>query len=114
MLLPLIPLFVEYGITLAVSDRSLTLATSMYAIAIAISSRNKLFFGCGIFITILQSIAFGWLQSANNALSSNLRTATLGCIGFVFLFHVLERYNRHVVDGIPFLDFNGAAVGGKP
>ena len=114
MLLPLVPLGVEWYLASKISDRSLTLATAMYATAIAISSRSKLFFGCGVFITIMHSIAFGWVQNSSNVLSSNLRSASVWCIIFVFLFHAFERYNRHIVDLVPFWDFGKNATGGTP
>lgn len=113
LLLPLLPLAVELLFSQTISDKSLTLAAAMYAITIAISSQNKLFFGVGVVMTILLSVAGGWLHHQGTHLTSFLRLGAFGCIIIVFILHALERYNRHVVDRTPFLCFPTSLEGNR-
>lgn len=48
MILPLLPIGFEFWLTGEIDDKTFALATSMYSIAIGISSKIKLFFGLTI------------------------------------------------------------------
>jgi hypothetical protein len=104
MLLPLLPVGLELWLTNSVTDTSLTLCASMYAIAIGISSRSRLLFGASIVISILYAIDFGLTVGNHSALPGTRKFVIWGIIA-VFFLHALERYNRHVVDRTPFWEF---------
>jgi len=104
MLLPLIPIGLELWLTNTVTDNSLTLAASMYAIAIGISSRSRLLFGSSIVISILFAIDYG-ITVGQHASLPGTRSVVIWGICAVFIFHALERYNRHIVDRMPFWEF---------
>ncbi len=83
------------------------LTASMYAIGIGVASRNVLLFVTTIVAGVCYAIAYGSAaQSAQAAGNVHIGLAFLG-ITAVFVFHSLERYNRHVVERGPFLDFPG-------
>ncbi len=105
MLLPLLPLGFEFWSTQTVSDRTMTLAASMYTIAVGASSRNPALFGLAILLSISLAAAFGFASSERQALSGSGHVSA-GAILLVFVFHVIERYNRHVAEGRPFLPFD--------
>ena len=104
MLLPLLPLGFEFWSTQTVSDRTMTLAASMYTIAIGVSSRNQALFGLAILFSVSLAAAFGFASSERQALSGS-GYASAGAILLVFVFHVIERYNRHVTEGRSFMPF---------
>jgi len=104
MMLPLLPIVLELWQTKTVTDTSLTLTASMYAIAIGVSSRSRLLFGGSIVISILFAIDFGITIGQHTSLPGT-RSLVIWGICAVFVFHALERYNRHIVDRIPFWEF---------
>lgn len=106
MLLPLLPLVVELWATKTISDSTITLAGTMYTIAIAVSSRNLALFGLGIVSSILLAVAFGSAASGGDSLPYS-RIISSGAILVVFVFHLVERHRRHVLEGQPFLRFFG-------
>ena len=114
MLLPLLPLIIEFWKTKGEpSDATLAISASMYSIAIGMSSRNTAIFSIGVFVSILFSIVFGMLNgpigsnSLNNATCClvHVRGASFFTMILIFIMHACERYNKHVVECIPFWDF---------
>jgi hypothetical protein len=101
MLLPLLPIAVELAMKGSVSEQSGTLAASMYSLALGISSRSRLFFGIAIALSIVYSVAFGIAITQQAKPGQH----ALWAIGAIFALHACERYNRHVCDRSPFLEF---------
>jgi hypothetical protein len=102
MVLPLLPLGLEALKTQAVKGESLTLAASMYAISIGISSQSKLSFALAIFVSLGFTGVYG-IQVGDKESSSVIYAAL--AIFMIFIVHACERYNRHVVDRAPFWEF---------
>jgi len=102
--LPLLPIIFEYCSTSAVSIKSITLAASMYSIAIGVSSRSKLFFGLTLIICIFFAYAFGAISEGSTSSGTFDLFARIS-IAFVFFAHGVERYNLHVIDRTPFPPF---------
>ncbi|MBK5073626.1 hypothetical protein I2492_09940 [Budviciaceae bacterium CWB-B4] len=111
MLVPLLPLILELWKTHGTAtDATLAITASMYSISIGLSSRNKAIFSFCIFISILFSMAFGFILS--NAADSLplVKYGSFATILLVFGIHACERYNKHVVECVPFWNFsNGSA-----
>jgi hypothetical protein len=106
MMFPLLALVSEFSFTGSVSQKSAMLTASMYAIGIGVASRNVLLFVTTIVAGVCNAIAYGSAAQATQAAGNvHLGLAFLG-IAAVFVFHSLERYNRHVVEREPFLDFS--------
>ena len=84
----------------------MVITASMYSVSIGLSSRNKASFSYCFFVSILLSMAFGLVTAsqAPGALPS-VQGFSLLVIGSVFVIHACERYNRHVVESLPFWDF---------
>jgi hypothetical protein len=59
MLVPLIPLGLEFVFTDTLTDESVTLAASMYAILIGVSSRYKLMLGAAFVVCMLFTAVYG-------------------------------------------------------
>lgn len=105
MIFPLLPLVSEFLFTGSVSQKSAMLSASMYVIGIGVASRNVLLLAITIVAGVCYAIAFGIAaQAAQPGGNAHLGLPFLG-IAAVFVFHSLERYNRHVVEREPFLDF---------
>lgn len=104
MIVPLLPLILEFWHTKSVSETTVLLAAAMYTIGIGISSQSRLLFGLAVVASIAYSFAFGVATGQHYFLPASGISAWCG-IGAVFLVHALERYNRHVVDRTPFLEF---------
>jgi F0F1-type ATP synthase membrane subunit c/vacuolar-type H+-ATPase subunit K len=101
--LPLLPLGIEFWFSGRVDEKSAVLTAAMYSIAIGLSSRNLALFGLGLIQGVIFSAAFGFLSK-----TPHLQSADIGAycaIGFIMTVHVIERYNRHVIDQAPFLEF---------
>ena len=104
--IPLLPLLIEFWATANISDKTLTLAGTVYTIAVGISSRNRALFGLAILLSITLAVAFGFAASENEPLPVSGYISGFA-ISVMFAFHSLERYNRHVAENRPFLRFDG-------
>lgn len=103
MAAPLLPLAAELIATHTVKLDALDLMASTYAIAIGFSSRTRLFVGICIFIALVFAVAYGLAVGGHS--DTGRRLWPMLAIAFVFVFHVPERYNRHVADREPFWEF---------
>ncbi len=101
--LPLLPLAFELWFTGSVEEKSIVLTAAMYSIAIGLSSRNLAVFGLGLLQSIIFSAAFGFLSK--NAHLDKASGVALFSIVFIMSIHIIERFNRHVIDQSPFLEF---------
>lgn len=134
MLLPLVPIGLEKLIVGSVSEQSVTLAAAMYPISIGAVSRSIGLFVFTLVITVSFAAVFGAVmheergrikireevlekqqkgdmspvagvkELKDDAIRFSMPAAFVA-IGFVFLCHLLERYNIHVVDGKSPLEF---------
>ena len=102
--LPLLPLILELWATQSISVGTMTLAASMYTIAIGVSSRNPALFGLAILLSIILAAAFGYAATEGNPLPFSIHISG-GAILLVFVLHLGERYNRHVAEKHAFLRF---------
>lgn len=107
MVLPLSPLIIEVVIRAnhIPSIQTMSVTTSLYAIAIGLSSRNIALFGICLLIGILFSIFFGITVATTNYDANSHYWPFVVCLSCVFITHACERYNRHVADCTPFLEF---------
>jgi hypothetical protein len=76
----------------------------MYAISLGVSSRSRLLFGIGIVVGFIFAAVFGKSMGEGPEVSNEIAYPLI-TIFFVFLFHTLERYNRHVVERAPYWEF---------
>jgi hypothetical protein len=129
LILPLLPLGLEFGLTGTVTSESITLVASMYAITIGVSSKYKTLLAFAIIVSTLFTAAYGSLakershfkvhaqtqqaspvkldpepDSADDDFGNRMRRYSIFAIVVVFLVHAGERYVRHVVEREPFWD----------
>lgn len=111
MLIPLLPLILEVWKTEGrVAEATLVITASMYSISIGLSSRNKAIFALCLSISILFSMVFGLIISSPTDQSLPLvKVISFTIIFIVFIIHACERYNKHVVQCIPFWNFNNGS-----
>lgn len=107
MLLPLLPLLIESWLKGAPSEGTMAITASMYSTAIGFSSRNKAMLGLCISISIIFSVVFGVVSAGSHASLDGVSFYSKISIFAVFLLHLFERYNRHVVECVPFWSFGG-------
>lgn len=119
LILPLLPLWMEAWHTETVSATTLTLTASTYAITLAFSTRNKFILILCIIVCVTFAMDFGQLSNtvtsgalpvgntaANGVHSVRWDKVAAGvAITIVFALHAVERFNRHVVEQAPFLEF---------
>lgn len=102
VVLPLLPLFLEAAIlkTHQPSIQSSTMTAAIYALSIGMSSKNTLVFSLGIVLGFLLSCFYGFVSA--DALNRTLgyTTATIA-ISLTAVIHIIERYNKHMVDCEP-------------
>lgn len=106
MLLPLLPILIEIWLKGAPTEPTASITASMYSIAIGLSSKNKAMLGLCILISIIFSVVFGIVSASQTPQLSDVNLWSGISIFSVFLIHCLERYNRHVVDCVPFWAFS--------
>jgi len=104
LVLPLLPIALEFLNTGKVSSNSLTLMASFYAISIGLSSYYRTQFAMGIIVCIIFASIFGTISQGNTLALSlfMIKVLASGTIFTIFIVHAIERYNRHVVDCEPF------------
>lgn len=107
MILPLLPLFFEAMIRSDSypSNSTLAITVALYSMSIGLTSRNKAMFGLCLIIGVSFSVVFGILSGSETKING-INTASTITIVAVFLIHAAERYNRHVADCTPFLEFS--------
>lgn len=100
---PFIPLAIEYFTGgYKISGKSATLASSMYAISIGVTSKYHILFVLCVLISIAEAILYGYvLHNENDKIMMVLLIAT----GFVTIYHCAERFYRHVIKKEPFFEF---------
>ena len=109
--LPFLPLLLEWLFTASIEEKSLYLFIAMYAMAIGITSTSALAFSGTLLVGLRYCAAYG-------AATENVKNASVlggnvavGTILAIVLVHALERFNRHVVDRLSFLEFLKAPSG---
>ncbi|MBL0661734.1 hypothetical protein [Aeromonas caviae] len=111
MLVPLLPFFLEVWKTQGnPTEATLAITASMYSISIGLSSRNKAIFSLCVFISILFSMAFGFILSNTADSLPLVKFGSIATILLVFGIHACERYNKHVVECIPYWNFNSGSA----
>ena len=103
--LPLLPLGMEKLLTGDVQASSLTITTAIYAITIGGSSQSLLELTFGIVVGMFFAAIFGFVISGNELAELPTRLVSWIFIMASALFHLPERYNRHVVDREQFFQF---------
>lgn len=101
MLFPFLPLFIELLLTQSVDRKSLYLFAAMYPVSIGISSYNRLQQQAAFVIGIIFAVVYGVMVGGGPQMQNGEAFAAWS-IGAIFLIHLVERYNRHVVDRTPF------------
>lgn len=109
MTIPLVPLGLEFFIEGVISEKSIAITASMYAIALAISSRWMWFVFVGFMLSLIYAAMFGYI-SRESMLAVDIRhvidSKGLWAIGFLWVLHFFERFNRHVQLREPFFEFS--------
>ncbi|CAI3111564.1 hypothetical protein KTH76_02220 [Acinetobacter baumannii] len=97
MLLPLLPLFIEWLLIDKISNSSYTITIAIYAMTIGASSTNSIIAILCIFIGIIFSVLYGATVS-NPKLVFDIQLWSIMALITIFVPHALERYNRHVYE----------------
>ena len=103
MSLPLLPLMVEWLITGVLTKSSLTITIAIYAMTIGASSTNSIIAIICIVVGIVFSMLYG-VTLIQNTYQFQVDTMLISKIALMVIVipHIIERYNRHVVDLQPF------------
>lgn len=105
MLLPLLPLFLEWWFAGDIDARSVALTAALYTMAIALSSRHVWLLGVGFLWSFVFSAAFGYLSTDPRPALEHVRAFSGVAIAFVFAAHIIERFVRHVRKEEEFFEF---------
>jgi hypothetical protein len=105
LVLPLVPLVVEYLITKKITSESWTITTAMYSISIGISSMFLPLMGVTVIISMIFISLFGCIKAG---VSPATCTDNLAFILIMVLLFTegIERYIRHVANEEVFLHIN--------
>ncbi|WP_261466896.1 hypothetical protein [Serratia fonticola] len=107
MILPLLPLIFEaISFKGLPSAQSVTVTTSIYALSIGLTSRNQGIFVLGLICGISLAYAYGSIANTKEDVGIGYYIFSLMAISLIFLTHGFERYNIHIVDCQPLLNFD--------
>lgn len=104
LILPLMPLVLEYWLTGRVDDKTFSIAAAMYSISIGVATKNLALLGVSIIVTVLFSAVFGF-QAAGNVTHFPTTFPALVTILSFMVIHTSERFSRHILQNEPFVDF---------
>jgi hypothetical protein len=106
---PLLPLVLEWIFSDKISNTSLTLMAAFYAFSITLTSLSHLQFMIGVLICAFFSSIFGAIPLLNHGIiflsSTKIMFLSITTIAVIFIWHAIERYNRHVILLEPFWDW---------
>ena len=110
LLLPLAPLVIEQVLTDDISTVSITIAATMYAASICVSTKVKMCFGLLLVASIFFAAAYGFaiVHHPGEAtlkeivIGQRLKKYSFWLIAAVFVLHTSERFNRHILKDEPF------------
>ncbi|MCP2075497.1 UNVERIFIED_ORG: hypothetical protein J2Y77_004933 [Pseudomonas lini] len=105
LLLPMLPLFVEFAISKSVSSSNLVLAASMYSVTTGVVSKNRLVFIASIIICVFYAAMFGHLLSLDPAKEASSFYASIVLV-FLFGTNVIVKFWYHVVELRKYTDFS--------
>jgi hypothetical protein len=117
LVFPILPLVFELMLTGRIGTPSVALVAFTYAVSLAMSSRNLLIWAIGMFVGFSFATVFGnsmelaahmrdgWLPGPEARRQTIFFWASWVGIALVFVLHVIERYDRHIVDRNPFPEF---------
>jgi hypothetical protein len=108
MTMPLVPLGLEAFIEGQISEKSIAITASMYAIALAISSRWMWFVFAGFFLSLIYAALFGYIareSMLDQAIRQSIDSKGMWAIAFLWLLHFIERFKRHIQLREPFFEF---------
>lgn len=109
LLLPLMPLIIEFWITGSISSETYSISAAMYSISIGVTTKNVGLLGVSIFVAMAFSCVFGYVTSGNT-LYFSVSGPALFTIAAFMLMHGTERYKRHVGEGERFIEIGGKHV----
>jgi hypothetical protein len=105
MVFPLIPMGIEFVLNdFQVRTETLLLTVSLYSILIGVTSRNIAPFGIALIVAVFFGITYGIAVGGDSQLEL-LKIPAIIAICAVFIMHVGERYNRHVIERTPYPEF---------
>lgn len=105
MLLPLLPLMLEWWFSRRIEAKSAALTAALYAMAIGLSSRHAAMLGVGFLFGFVFSAVFGYLSTDPAPTLENAAFFSGAAIVFVFVVHIIERFYRHVGRKEEFFEF---------
>lgn len=99
LIVPLLPLFLEYGFRSSVDIGNVKIAGSMYAINTALLSRGTLSrIFMSLFAVLLSAIYGHGMGNPNSTGPLDSPEATYILIATIFFMHLIERYNMHIIE----------------
>lgn len=108
-LVPLAPFGVEEFVTGRVGPETLTIGAGVYVLALGASSRNMVLLAVSVGLGLADSLLFGLLVGRIPDAATWAPTIGWASIVVMVLLHVLERFNRHVVERTPYWEFARAS-----
>lgn len=97
LLLPLLPLALEFWFKGVISEKSLMISVAIYAISIGSASQNKLLFGFTVIVSIIFSAFFGVVVGGGSSPSHSVEVAEISLVA-IFLASALEKYTIHITE----------------
>lgn len=105
LLLPMLPLFVEYAITNTISSSNLVLAASMYSVTTGVVSKNRLVFVTSMLICVFYAAMFGHLLSLDPGKEAPSFYASIVLV-VLFATNVAVKFWYHVIELRKYTDFS--------
>lgn len=94
---PMLPAIIELLLAGSVDEKTLVLTTAIYSASMLSCTRNVLFMGCYILISVLQCVLFGAMTDSAFEIGQKIYS-TYVCLVLILGSHLFERYKLHFVD----------------
>lgn len=96
VVLPFVPIGLQYVFKSQVSQESLALSVAMYSVSMVVNSGYFLLLLLSLLAIMGFSVAYGVIITSTNPTLVNCTGWALFTIIVIALSHIVERYNRHI------------------
>ena len=103
LLIPLIPLLIEY-LFFTIDSKSLYLFASIYTLTVSVNSTSSGVFSLSIFLSLVFGISYGFNERITE-IEPNLRDIAYYAILGTFVVQCIERIRIHLIKGNSFFNF---------
>ena len=102
--LPFLPLLFEFIVSNTVTPSTWAISAAMFSIGISLNAKHQALTIAYNGITVVMSFVYG-VSFSELGLQDWVTDVTIWIAAAVFLFHAVERFSKHFIEGRPIFSF---------